>query len=74
MLFNCRSMRLGVLLSLALLASGFGLGLLTMAVPLMMPFSPLALLLVLAAALVLALVFVDAALPDADHRLDGCRH
>jgi hypothetical protein len=38
------------------------------------PTSQLSLLLVLAGAAVLAVVFVDALLPNASQRLDGCRH
>jgi hypothetical protein len=50
------------------------LGAVAMSTALIVPTSQLALALVLAGATVLAVVFVDAMLPGADQRLDGCRH
>ncbi len=73
-MFNCRSMRVAVILSGLLLAAGLMLGLFALAAPLTMPFTQLALMLVLAAVAVLSVVFIDALLPGADQRLDGCQH
>lgn len=73
-MFSCGSMRVAVLLSAALLGLGVVLGAIAMTTALMLPTSQLALLLVLTGAAVLVVVFVDAMLPGADRRLDGCRH
>ncbi|MCG6940992.1 MAG: hypothetical protein LJE69_07055 [Thiohalocapsa sp.] len=73
-MFNCRSMRVAVILSALLLGAGLLLGLAAVAAPLSMPYTQLALILVLAGAAVLSAAFVDALLPGADRRLDGCRH
>jgi zinc transporter ZupT len=73
-MFSCGSMRVAVLLSATLLGLGVVLGAIAMTTALMIPTSQLALLLVLTGAAVLVVVFVDAMLPGADRRLDGCRH
>jgi hypothetical protein len=73
-MFSCSSMRAAVLLSALLLGLGVLFGVVTMSTALLAPTSQLALALVLAGAAVLAVVFVDALLPGADQRLDGCRH
>jgi hypothetical protein len=73
-MFSCSSMRAAVLLSASLLGLGLMLGAVAMSTALIVPTSQLALALVLAGATVLAVVFVDAMLPGADQRLDGCRH
>jgi hypothetical protein len=67
-------MRVAVILSAILLGSGIVLGLVAMSTPFLVQTSQLSLLLVLSGAVVLAVVFVDALLPNASHRLDGCRH
>lgn len=67
-------MRVAVILSALLLGLGFLLGLIAASSPLVAPTSQLALLLVLAGATVLTVVFLDALLPNATQRLDGCRH
>jgi hypothetical protein len=73
-MFSCSSMRAAVLLSALLLGLGVLFGVVAMSTALLAPTSQLALALVLAGATVLAVVFVDALLPGADQRLDGCRH
>lgn len=73
-MLTCSSMRVAVILSAILLGTGVVLGVVAMSTPFAIPTSQLALLLVLAGALVLAVVFVDALLPNAGQRLDGCRH
>ncbi|WP_156427604.1 hypothetical protein [Thiohalocapsa sp. ML1] len=73
-MFNCQTMRAAVLVSALLLASGLLMGLFAVAAPLTMAFTQLALLLVLAGAAVLTAAFIDALLPGAEQRLDGCRH
>jgi hypothetical protein len=73
-MFNCHSMRVAVIVSALLLAAGLVLGLFAVAVPLTMPYTQLSLTLVPAGAAVLSAVFVDALLPGADRRLEGCRH
>jgi hypothetical protein len=39
-----------------------------------MPYAQTSLMLVLAGAAVLSVAFIDALMPGADQRLDGCRH
>ncbi len=73
-MLNCSSMRVAVILSAGLLGLGVLLGLIAATTPFAVPTSQLSLLLVLSGALVLAAVFVDALLPNAAQRLDGCRH
>ncbi|WP_295882526.1 hypothetical protein [uncultured Thiohalocapsa sp.] len=73
-MFNCRSMRAAVIVSGLLLAAGLLLGLLAVSAPLTMPYTQTALMLVLAGAAVLSVAFIDALLPGADQRLDGCQH
>jgi hypothetical protein len=67
-------MRIAVILSALLLAGGLLLGLVAVAAPLTMPYTQLALMLVLGGAVVLSAAFLDALMPGADRRLDGCRH
>jgi hypothetical protein len=67
-------MRVAVILSAALLALGIALEVIAMSTTLTVASSYLALFSVLAGALVLAIVFVDALLPNASQRLDGCQH
>jgi len=73
-MLNCSAMRVAVILSAILLGVGVVLGVVAISTPLAVPTSQLSLLLVLAGAAVLAVVFVDALLPNASQRLDGCRH
>lgn len=73
-MFNCRTMRVAVILSALLLAAGLLLGLIAVAAPLTMAYTQLALMLVLGGAAVLSAAFIDALLPGAERRLDGCRH
>jgi hypothetical protein len=73
-MLNCQSMRVAVILSAVLLAAGLLLGLLAVAAPLTMPYTQGALMLVLAGAALLSAAFIDALMPGAEHRLDGCRH
>jgi hypothetical protein len=73
-MLNCSTMRVAVILSAALLALGVGLGIIAAFTPLVIPSTQLALILVLAGAAVLSVVFVDALLPGAGRRLDGCQH
>ncbi|MBK1630747.1 hypothetical protein CKO31_08315 [Thiohalocapsa halophila] len=73
-MLNCRSMRVVVIVSGLLLAAGLLLGLVAVAAPLTMAYTQMALMLVLAGAAVLSVAFVDALLPGADQRLDGCQH
>jgi hypothetical protein len=73
-MFNCRTMRAAVILSALLLTAGLLLGLIAVAAPLTMTFTQLALMLVLAGATVLSAAFIDALLPGAAQRLDGCQH
>jgi len=73
-MFNCRSMRVAVILSASLLTAGLLLGLLAVAIPLTMAYTQLALMLVLAGAGVLSAAFLDALMPGAERRLDGCQH
>jgi hypothetical protein len=67
-------MRVVVIVSGLLLAAGLLLGLFAVAAPLTMAYTQMALMLVLAGAAVLSVAFVDALLPGADQRLDGCQH
>lgn len=73
-MFNCRTMRVAVISSGLLLAAGLLLGLLAVSAPLTMPYAQTSLMLVLAGAAVLSVAFIDALMPGADQRLDGCRH
>jgi hypothetical protein len=73
-MLNCQSMRLAVVVSATLLLAGLSLGLVAVAAPLTMSYTHSALLLVLAGATVLSIAFMDALLPGANERLDGCRH
>jgi NAD/NADP transhydrogenase beta subunit len=74
MLINCRTMQGAVMLSGSLLALGVLLGIIASTTPLMAPFSQLSLLLVLAAAMLLAGIFLVALLPPVSRRMDECRH
>jgi hypothetical protein len=67
-------MRVAVILSASLLGAGLVLGLVAVTTPFVVPWSQLSLLSVLAGAAVLGVVFLDALLPNAARRLDGCRH
>jgi hypothetical protein len=73
-MLNCSSMRAGVILSALLLGSGILLGVIAVSTGEAIPASHLSLFLVLGGAVVLSLVFLDALLPGAARRLDGCRH
>ena len=73
-MLNCSSMRVAVILSAGLLGLGIVFGMIAASTSFAVPTSQLSLLLVLSGALVLALVFADALLPNAAQRLDGCRH
>lgn len=73
-MLSCSTMRVAVILSAIFLGFGIVLGVVAISTPFAVPTSQLSLLLVLTGAVVLALVFVDALLPNASHRLDGCRH
>jgi hypothetical protein len=67
-------MRVAVILSALLLSAGLLIGLIAVAAPLTMAFTQLALVLVLAGAAVLSVAFIDALMPGAADRLDGCQH
>ena len=73
-MLTCSSMRVAVILSAILLGFGIVLGVVAISTPFAVPTSQLSLLLVLTGAVVLVVVFVDALLPNARQRLDGCRH
>lgn len=73
-MLSCSTMRVAVILSAILLGFGIALGVVAISTPFAVPTSQLSLLLVLTGAVVLAVVFVDALLPNASHRLDSCRH
>lgn len=73
-MLNCRSMRVAVIVSGLLLAAGLLLGLFSVAAPLTMAYTQASLMLVLAGAAVLSVAFVDALMPGAEQRLDGCQH
>lgn len=73
-MFNCQSMRVAVMVSALLLAGGLMVGFAAVALPLAMAYTQLALLLVLAGAAVLSAAFIDALMPGAEQRLDGCQH
>ena len=73
-MFTCSSMRVALILSALLLGLGVLLGVVAVITPFAVPTSQIALLLVLTGAALFALVFMDALLPNAGHRLDGCRH
>lgn len=73
-MLTCGAMRLAVSLSAALLASGVLLGLLVLGAVLPVALAPLSLWLVLGGAMVLAVTFLVALLPDVAHRLDNCQH
>ena len=73
-MLNCSSMRAAVFLSALLLGSGIVLGAIAVITGHAVPASHLSLFSVLGGAGVLSLVFLDALLPGAARRLDGCRH
>lgn len=73
-MFNCLTMRIAVISSAVLLSAGLLLGLVAVAAPLAMPYTQLSLMLVLSGAAVLVMAFLDALLPGAARRLDGCQH
>jgi hypothetical protein len=73
-MFNCQTMRIAVIASAMLLLAGLLLGLVAVAAPLAMSYTQLSLILVLSGAAVLCMAFLDALLPGADQRLDGCQH
>ena len=73
-MLSCSAMRVAVILSAILLGFGIVLGVVAISTPFAVPTSQLSLLLVLTGAVVLVVVFVDALLPNANQRLDGCRH
>lgn len=73
-MLSCSSMRVAVILSASLLGLGLVLGVVAVGTPFAVPTSQLALLSVLGAAILLAVAFLDAVLPNAAQRLHGCRH
>lgn len=73
-MLTCKRMRTAVILSALLLAIGLVLEGLAQTLPIAVPTSHLALLLVLAAAAVLALTFFASLLPGTAKRLRECQH
>jgi len=73
-MFTCTTMRTAVSVSLGLLISGLLLQFFAEKAVFAVPLSHLAMFAVLAAAALLAIVFILALIPSIARRMDGCQH
>lgn len=73
-MFNCKTMRTAVLISLGLLVSGLLFEFVAVKTLIANPFNYLAIVAVLGAVVILAAIFVLALIPATARRLDGCQH